>query len=159
MSDRKLRFPRCALALAILALCWGGLLLTAEVVAQCTQGCSTTDSGQCQGASSGQCDSCAQSLMGGPAQCGSYGGITTFKGTKIFGSTTGNGNVTFFRVSCKVTTPCLNSFLQQGGCVFGQFGGFSCSVQGIGGCQTCTSGAPVASSWAQQCQSASCPGS
>jgi hypothetical protein len=160
MYNRTQRLPRRMLVPAILALCWGGLLLTAEVVAQCTQGCSQTDSGTCQGSSSGRCDSCIMSTYGEPAQCSNWGGTSYFTGTAIYGSTTGNGSVTFSSVPCKKSQACLNGAQVQGSCDQWALCGycFACNADGMGGCQQCTSGTPVTSSWAQQCNYSSCGG-
>lgn len=140
----------------IAGLCLSEFVVTADVIASCSSGCSTTDSGACVGPSTGgSCGGCAQSFAGGPANCGSFGSVTSFTGTAIYGSTTGNGNNTYSAVPCKTTTACLNAGITQGTCKFA-LGWFVCWAAGMGGCQNCRPGAPVTTSTAQQCATASC---
>jgi hypothetical protein len=138
--------------LATAFLSTGIVLSVASYVSalNCTQGCSTTDAGACEGSTTG--GSCPCVALG---NCG--GSQTYYSGTVTHGSVTGSTPVTFGAIPCRYTRNCNNATTVLGVCstfwgVCQTDGGCGCA----GCCQPCKWGCSFVSATYSQCTAGTC---
>jgi len=104
--------------------------------ANCTSGCSNTDSGACD-FTGAACPGCTVL-----AHCS--GNFNQGSGNAAYGSTSGNGTTTTTSIVCQYTTPCVDAL------TFGSCGAFGCAGE-TGQCTGCTLGVKVANGNYNQC--------